>query len=124
MTWQGMVIHAPLGADIRAVAAGTVVFADWLRGFGLLAVVDHGDGHMSLYGYADALYKRTGERVEGGETIAAAGQSGGQQDVGPLLRDPPQRTTDRSAQLAPVTSGESNRSRQRRLVRCWLAATS
>lgn len=82
MTWQGMVIHAPLGADIRAVAAGTVVFADWLRGFGLLAVVDHGDGHMSLYGYADALYKRTGERVEGGETIAAAGQSGGQQDVG------------------------------------------
>ena len=82
MTWQGMVIQAPLGADIRAVAAGTVVFADWLRGFGLLAVVDHGDGHMSLYGYADALYKRTGERVEGGETIAAAGQSGGQQDVG------------------------------------------
>lgn len=82
MTWQGMVIHAPLGADIRAVAAGTVVFADWLRGFGLLAIVDHGDGHMSLYGYADALYKRTGERVEGGETIAAAGQSGGQQDVG------------------------------------------
>ena len=82
MTWQGMVIHAPLGADIRAVAAGTVVFANWLRGFGLLAVVDHGDGHMSLYGYADALYKRSGERVEGGETIAAAGQSGGQQDVG------------------------------------------
>ena len=82
MKWQGMVIQAPLGADVRAVAAGTVVFADWLRGFGLLAVVDHGDDHMSLYGYADALYKRAGERVEGGETIAAAGQSGGQQDVG------------------------------------------
>lgn len=82
MKWQGMVIQAPLGADVRAVAAGTVVFADWLRGFGLLAVVDHGDDHMSLYGYADALYKRAGERVEGGEAIAAAGQSGGQQDVG------------------------------------------
>ena len=82
MKWQGMLIQAPLGADVRAVAAGTVVFADWLRGFGLLAVVDHGDDHMSLYGYADALYKRAGERVEGGETIAAAGQSGGQQDVG------------------------------------------
>lgn len=82
MTWQGMVIQAPLGSDVRAVAAGQVVFADWLRGFGLLAIVDHGDDYMSLYGYADALYKRTGERVEGGETIAAAGRSGGQQDVG------------------------------------------
>ena len=82
MRWQGMVIRAPLGSDIRAVAAGQVVFADWLRGFGLLAIVDHGDDHMSLYGYADALYKRTGDRVEGGETIAAVGQSGGQSDVG------------------------------------------
>ena len=82
MTWQGMVIQAPLGADVRAVAAGQVVFADWLRGFGLLAIVDHGDAYMSLYGYADALYKRAGERVEGGETLAAAGRSGGQQDVG------------------------------------------
>ncbi len=82
MRWQGMVIRAPLGSDVRAVAAGQVVFADWLRGFGLLAIVDHGDDHMSLYGYADALYKRTGDRVEGGETIAAVGQSGGQSDVG------------------------------------------
>ena len=82
MTWQGMVIQAALGADVQAVAAGRVVFADWLRGFGLLAIVDHGDGYMSLYGYADTLYKRAGDRVEGGESIAAAGQSGGQQDVG------------------------------------------
>jgi len=82
MRWQGMVILAPLGADVRAVAAGEVIFADWLRGFGLLAIVDHGDNHMSLYGYADALFKRVGDRVEGGESIAAVGQSGGQSDVG------------------------------------------
>lgn len=82
MRWQGMVIRAPMGSAVRAVAAGQVVFADWLRGFGLLAIVDHGDEHMSLYGYADALYKRLGDRVEGGETIAAVGQSGGQADVG------------------------------------------
>ena len=82
MRWQGMVIRAPLGSEIRAVAAGRVVFADWLRGFGLLAIVDHGDDHMSLYGYADALYKRAGDRVEGGEPIAAVGQSGGQADMG------------------------------------------
>ena len=82
MRWQGMVIRAPLGSEIHAVAAGRVVFADWLRGFGLLAIVDHGDDHMSLYGYADALYKRAGDRVEGGEPIAAVGQSGGQADMG------------------------------------------
>ena len=82
MRWHGMVIQAPLGSEVRAVAAGQVVFADWLRGFGLLAIVDHGDDHMSLYGYADALYKRAGDRVEGGEAIAAVGQSGGQADVG------------------------------------------
>ena len=82
MRWHGMVIQAPLGSEVRAVAAGQVVFADWLRGFGLLAIVDHGDDHMSLYGYADALYKRAGDRVEGGEAIAAVGQSGGQVEVG------------------------------------------
>ena len=82
MRWQGMLIQAPLGSDIRAVAAGHVVFADWLRGFGLLAIVDHGDDHMSLYGYADVLHKRAGDRVEGGEIIATIGQSGGQADVG------------------------------------------
>lgn len=82
MRWQGLYILAPAGAPVRAVAAGEVVFADWLRGFGLLAIVDHGDNRLSLYGYADALYKRAGERVEGGETIAAVGQSGGQAEVG------------------------------------------
>lgn len=82
MHWQGVYILAPLGSDVRAVASGRVVFADWLRGFGLLAIVDHGDSQISLYGYADALYKRVGDLVEGGEIIAAAGQSGGQDQVG------------------------------------------
>lgn len=82
MRWQGLYILAPTGTTVRAVAAGTVVFADWLRGFGLLAIVDHGGSRLSLYGYADALYKRTGERIEGGETIATVGQSGGQPEVG------------------------------------------
>ena len=82
MRWQGLYILAPTGTPVQAVAAGTVVFADWLRGFGLLAIVDHGDSRLSLYGYADALYKRTGDRIEGGETIATVGQSGGQPEVG------------------------------------------
>ena len=82
MHWQGVYILAPLGSDVRAVAGGRVVFADWLRGFGLLAIVDHGGRQLSLYGYADSLYKRVGDRVEGGEVIAAVGQSGGQERVG------------------------------------------
>ncbi len=82
MRWQGVYMKAPLGADVRAVAGGRVVFSDWLRGFGLLAIVDHGDRRMSLYGYADTLYKRLGDRVEGGEIIASAGLSGGQQAPG------------------------------------------
>ena len=59
-----------------------MVFADWLRGFGMLAIVDHGDGYLSLYGHADALYKQADDRVEAGEPIAAVGQSGGQGQVG------------------------------------------
>ena len=78
MRWQGMVIGAERGAPVRTVAGGRVVFADWLRGFGMLAIVDHGDGYMSLYGHADALYKAADDRVEAGETIATVGQSGGQ----------------------------------------------
>ena len=78
MRWQGMVIAAERGAAVRTVAGGRVVFADWLRGFGMLAIVDHGDGYMSLYGHADVLYKGANDRVEAGETIATVGQSGGQ----------------------------------------------
>ena len=80
--WQGVYFRAPLGSPVRSVAPGRVAFADWLRGFGLLAIVDHGDHQMSLYGATDVLYVRPGEWVERGDTIASVGQSGGQPDVG------------------------------------------
>lgn len=80
--WQGVYFRAPTGSEVRSIAPGRVAFADWLRGFGLLAIVDHGDDRMSLYGAADSLYVRLGDRVERGEPIASVGQSGGHSAVG------------------------------------------
>ena len=85
MRWQGVQIEAPIGADVRSVAGGVVAFADWLRGFGMLIIVDHGGGRMSLYGHADSLFKRVGEQVEAGEVIASVGRSGGQSESGLYL---------------------------------------
>lgn len=82
LRWEGVAFAAPEGSEVRAVAPGRVVFSNWLRGFGLLAIVDHGDGWMSLYGSVDAIYKRDGDAVESGEVIATAGQSGGETEVG------------------------------------------
>jgi murein hydrolase activator len=82
LKWHGIFITADAGTPVRAVHAGRVAFADWLRGFGLMAIVDHGDGHMSLYAHADALYKGVGDWVDAGEPIAAAGSSGGQESPG------------------------------------------
>lgn len=82
LRWQGVAFEAPAGSEVRAVAPGFVVFSDWLRGFGMLAIVDHGDGWMSLYGSVDAIYKRRGEPVELDEVIATVGQSGGEAEVG------------------------------------------
>jgi septal ring factor EnvC (AmiA/AmiB activator) len=76
---QGLVFHADEGAPVRAVARGRVVYADWLRGFGLLLILDHGDGYMSLYGHNRSTDRRVGETVEAGEVIAAVGESGGQE---------------------------------------------
>ena len=78
LRWQGTYIATDAGAKVRSVHRGSVVFAEWLRGFGLLTIVDHGDGYMSLYGYADVLLKQPGDRVESGEQIANSGRSGGQ----------------------------------------------
>lgn len=75
--WQGLLIEAPEGTPVQSVAAGRVVFADWLRGMGLLLIIDHGSGFMSLYGYNQSLYKEAGEWVEAGEEVAAVGASGG-----------------------------------------------
>lgn len=82
MRWQGIFISANAGTEVAAIHRGRVAFADWLRGFGLLTIIDHGSGFMSLYGNADVLYKSPGDWVEGGETIASAGQSGGQTQSG------------------------------------------
>jgi len=65
------------GAQVRAVSRGRMVYADWLPGLGLLAIVDHGEGYLSLYGHNDRLFKAVGEPVAAGEAIAAAGDSGG-----------------------------------------------
>jgi septal ring factor EnvC (AmiA/AmiB activator) len=77
LTWDGVMIAAPEGRDVRAIHHGRVAFADWLRGFGLLLIIDHGDGFMSLYGHNQSLFKETGEWVEPGEIVAQVGSSGG-----------------------------------------------
>ena len=82
LVWKGLFITARAGEDVRAVADGRVVFADWLRGFGNLLIVDHGDAYMSLYGNNESLYKRVGDTIRGGEPIAAVGASGGNTDSG------------------------------------------
>ena len=82
LSWKGLFIAAPAGQDVKAVASGRVVFADWLRGFGNLLIIDHGNGYMSLYGNNESLYKRVGESSLAGETVAAVGSSGGNTDSG------------------------------------------
>ncbi len=79
LRWRGVLIGAPTGAPVRAVAGGRIAFAHWLRGFGLLIIVDHGDGYMSLYGHNQSLLKDTGDWVQAGDTIATVGDSGGQE---------------------------------------------
>ncbi|WP_455367146.1 murein hydrolase activator EnvC family protein [Kaarinaea lacus] len=78
LKWKGVMIQTKTGNDIRAIAYGRVIFADWLRGFGMLIIVDHGKGYMSLYGHNQQLHKKVGDWVQGNETIATAGDSGGQ----------------------------------------------
>lgn len=80
LRWQGVTISAPEGTEVRAISYGRVAFADWLRGFGLLIIIDHGDGYMSLYGGNQSLYKEVGDWVEEGEAIAGVGDSGGHSD--------------------------------------------
>lgn len=80
--WKGLFLRTSAGQAVKAVAAGRVVFADWLRGFGNLLIVDHGKGYMSLYGNNETLYKQVGDVLRGGDTIASVGNSGGNEDSG------------------------------------------
>ena len=82
LKWNGVLIRANEGREVHAVSHGRVAYADWLRGYGLLMIIDHGNGYMSLYGHNQALYKETGEWVEAGEVIASVGKSGGQNQAG------------------------------------------
>lgn len=75
--WRGVFIEASEGKAVKAVSNGRVVFSDWFRGLGLLTIIDHGDGYMSLYGHNQSLYKSAGEWVEAGETVSTVGLSGG-----------------------------------------------
>ena len=75
--WDGVVVATERGAPVRAVFGGRVIYADWLPGLGLLTIIDHGEGYMSLYGHNERLYKTVGERVNAGDTLGSAGDSGG-----------------------------------------------
>jgi len=82
ITWKGLFIRSENGGDVKAIAGGQVVFADWLRGFGNLTIIDHGNNYMSLYGNNETLYKQVGDIVRGGDTVATVGNSGGNSDSG------------------------------------------
>lgn len=82
LKWNGVVLAAPRGLEVRTIYHGRVVFADWLAGMGLLVIVDHGEGYMSLYGYNETILKSTGDWVAPGDAIATVGESGGQSRAG------------------------------------------
>lgn len=82
LSWKGLFIAAESGREVKAIANGKIVYADWLRGFGNLLILDHGDGYMSLYGNNEALLKQAGEDARAGDTIASVGASGGNPESG------------------------------------------
>jgi septal ring factor EnvC (AmiA/AmiB activator) len=108
LTSRGMRISAPAGTDVHAIAKGRVAYADWLRGFGLLLIIDHGNDYMSLYGNNRTLYKEVGEWVEGNEVIASVGNSGGQPGSGLYLE---MRKKGRPFNPAPWFAGKPSSSR-------------
>ena len=82
LKWNGVVLATPRGKEVRSVYHGRVEFADWLAGMGLLVIVNHGEGYMTLYGYNETILKTTGDWVAPGEVIATVGDSGGQAQPG------------------------------------------
>ncbi|HLF66496.1 MAG TPA: peptidoglycan DD-metalloendopeptidase family protein, partial [Gammaproteobacteria bacterium] len=81
-TWQGILIAAPTGTPVHAIYAGQVVYADWLRGLGLIVIVNHGNDYLSLYAHNQSLYKNVGDQVAANEMIAEVGKSGSVADSG------------------------------------------
>ena len=81
-SWKGLFIRAAAGTEVKAVAGGRVVYAEWLRGFGNLLIVDHGDQYLSIYGNNESLLKQPGDAVKAGDVVAAVGNSGGNPEPG------------------------------------------
>jgi septal ring factor EnvC (AmiA/AmiB activator) len=82
LRWRGVLIAAPAGTDVRAPHYARVIYADWLPGMGLLLVLDHGDGYLSLYGHNERLYRAVGDQISPGDVIAAVGDAGGDARAG------------------------------------------
>ena len=82
MKWNGVIINARQGQSVRAIYHGRVVFSDWMRGYGMLLILDHGNGFMSLYGHNQSLFRGVGDWISAGEEIASVGDSGGNTDSG------------------------------------------
>ena len=80
--WQGLLFRAPEGAEVSACASGRVVFSDWLRGYGNLIIIDHGNTYMSVYANNESILKNVGDRVKAGETVATVGTSGASDEPG------------------------------------------
>ncbi|HKW37539.1 MAG TPA: peptidoglycan DD-metalloendopeptidase family protein [Burkholderiales bacterium] len=81
-TWKGLFIRSPAGQEVRAVAPGRVVFADWLRGFGNLLIIDHGKSYLTIYGNNESVLKQVGDIVRTGDAVATVGASGGNMESG------------------------------------------
>ncbi|MBR7782227.1 murein hydrolase activator EnvC family protein [Undibacterium luofuense] len=81
-TWKGLFIKAPEGSEVRAVAPGKVIFADWYKGYGNMVIVGHGDKYMSIYGNNQSVLKHVGDTVKAGDVIASAGSSGANEESG------------------------------------------
>ncbi len=80
--WKGLFIRANPGSEVKSIASGQVVFAEWMRGFGNLMIIDHGGSYLSVYGNNDALLKQVGDNIKGGDTVASVGNSGGNPESG------------------------------------------
>ncbi len=82
LKWNGWFIEAPINENVTAIHDGRIVFSDWIRGYGLLIIVDHSDGYLSLYGHNASLYKEVGDWIQTGEVLGTVGNSGGQYNAG------------------------------------------
>ncbi len=82
LKWNGVLINAPVGSDVKAISNGRIIFSDWFQNLGRLVIVDHGDGYMSLYGHNRELFRLVGDKVKTGEVIASVGNSGGRKNSG------------------------------------------